>query len=216
MKRAAIVALLLPLASCSNGGTNAQAPTTTVPVPAEVSSALLTASKLRRVPGFSTAKVANVASLEVFDDPDPRGPCGTPVPRLDLSDAAGAGWATSTIRTGAQIVLRRPAKELQSYVAARIRDARGGCPVFTVKNRAGEPQEMRFAEAIGVTRDADQSLAVVTAVRVEGAVRAVTTIEVRTNDVLSRAIIVTARPLATPTVRGLASLMAKSLEAFAH
>lgn len=214
MKRGALWLLaVVLLGACNGGGGGATGPTSTIPSTGALDAALLTQSQLRRVPGLSTATVSGLPTVDVFDDPDPRGACGGSVPRLGLADAIGTAWKATTIRSGAQVVLRRPAKELQQYLAARIKDARADCPVFEIKNRAGATQEMKFERAVSVTRNADQSLAIVLAVRVNGAVRAVTTIEVRTNNVLSRVVIFTNRPMPVPTVRGVASLIAKSLEA---
>lgn len=207
------MAAALLVGACSRGGGETASPTSTVPSTGLVAAALLNESQLRRVPGFSTAVVTSLPTVAAFDEENPVGPCGGPVPRLDLDDAMAASWRATTIRTGAQLVVRRPAAELQRYMAARIADARADCPAYKTKSRAGVTQEMSFDEAIRVTRDADQSLAVVMAVRAQGSLRALTTIEVRSGNLLARAVILTNRPPATPTVRGIASLMAKALAA---
>ncbi len=213
MKRGALlIALALVLGACSNGG--AAAPTaSTVPSNGPLAPALLTQSQLRRVPGLSTTTLSGLPKIDVFDDPDPRGPCGRSIPRLGLADAIGASWHAESIRAGAQVVLRRPAAELQSYMQARIQNAVADCPAFEVTSRRGTKQQMKFDASVSITRNADQSLAVVMAIKVNGTVRAATTIEVRTGNVLSRAVVFTNQPMPVPTVRGIASLMAKSLEA---
>ncbi len=207
---AAIAALVL--ASCSDGGAASTTTPSTISSGGSLAPALLTSSQLRRVPGFSTATLTSVPKVEVFDDPNPRGPCGGAVPRINLDDAIGSSWTANTIRSGAQLVLRRPATELQTYMAARIRDAVADCPVFQLQSRTGVAQEMKFDDAVNVTRDADQSLAIVMAIRLNGEVRAATTIEIRNGNVLSRAVVFSSRPMPRSTVRGIASLMAKSLQ----
>jgi hypothetical protein len=187
----------------------------TVPSTGPLESALLTQSQLRRVPGLATALVNPLPDAAPFDEPDPRGPCGAPLPVLALDDAMATGWRATSIRAGGQVVLRRPASELQRYMAARIRDTKDDCPAFQTKNRQGVTQETKFDAAVRVTRNADQSLAVVMALRLDGSLRAATTIEVRSGNLLSRAVIVTNRPMPTPTVRGIASLMANALASVA-
>lgn len=209
------------LGACNGGASGNKAqptpsgPTTTLATTGPLDPALINQSQLRRVPGFSTALVAPLADAVAFDEPDPRGPCGASMPVLAFDEAAATGWRASNLRAGGQVVVRRPAGELQSFMAARIRDARENCPAFEMKNRQGQMQISKFDAAVHVTRNADQSLAVVMAVRVNGVLRAATTIEVRTGNLLSRAVVVTNKPMGTPTVRGLASLMAKALDSVA-
>lgn len=206
--------LLVLSGACSSGPARpATATPTTIASTGPLDAALLTQSQLRRVPGFATAVVAALSDIRVFADDEPRGPCGAELDPLPLDDALGAAWQTSSIRAGGQLVLRRPARQLQRYIAARIDDAQPDCPVFETKTARGETQEAKFDVAIPVTRNADQSLAVVTAVQTNGTVRALTTIEIRTGNLLSRVVVVTDVPMPTPTVRGIASLMAKSLSA---
>ena len=204
------------LGACSNGKPPAvAASTTTVPSSGPLETALLTQSQLRRVPALATGVVTPLPDATAFDEPDPRGPCGAPLPVLPLDEAVATGWRAAPLRAGGQVVLRRAASELRSFMTARIRDAREDCDAFETKNRQGELQLMKFDAAVRVTRNADQSLAIVMAVRANGALRALTTIEVRTGNLLSRTVIVTNRPMPTATVRGIASLMARALASVA-
>ncbi|MDP1794889.1 MAG: hypothetical protein Q8K63_12220 [Acidimicrobiales bacterium] len=207
---AAFVAVALATGACSDGGTTVAPPATTVAFTGPLVPALLTQSQLRRVPGFSTLVVVDVASATAFAEPDPRGPCGAPVPQLPLDDAMGTAWSSNTIRGGFQLVVRRPATELQRYMTARLRNTSENCPPFKIRTRSGGEQELKFESAVRITREAAQSFAVVMAVRVGADVRAQTIIEVRTGNLLSRAVLFTSRPVGSSVVRGIAALMAKS------
>lgn len=205
------VVLLLTLGACSDSRPRATPPTTTQATTGSLLGGLITPSQLRRVPGFSTATVTGVPDVSVFADPDPRGPCGAVIVPPALTDAVGAAWESNTIRGGAQVVVRRPAAELQRYMAARIANTSQGCPPFFVTTRTGAQQEVKFESAVRVTRQADQSFAVVMAVKVGAEVRAQTIIEVRTGNLLSRVVLFTSGPLGGSIIRGIASLAAKSL-----
>jgi hypothetical protein len=207
------VVALLTLGGC--GGSKAApqtAPQITVSTEGPLSPALLSGSQLRRVPGFSTASVTPFAAVKVFEDPDPRGPCGGNVPVLKLDDAVGLSWSAQTIRGGAQLVIRRPAGEVKRYLTARLSDIRPQCDIYTTKTAEGVTQEVKYEGAIRVAPQADQSLAVVTAIKINGEVRAATAIEVRRGDVLSRTVIFTEAPMDNTIVRGIAALMAKGLD----
>lgn len=211
--RAAWLALVVALtaSACSRSPARPAATTTTTTAVVSLDPALLSQSQLRRVPGFSNALVFPLPTLARFDDPDPRGPCGGRVPTLDLANASGTSWRNGSDAAGAQLVVRGSPDALGEYMTARIRDGVADCPAFRFRTRSGGTQEAKFERAIAVTRNADQSLAVVMATRVAGRVRAQTVIEVRTGAVLSRALIVTDRPLPGASVRGIASVMARLL-----
>jgi hypothetical protein len=153
-----------------------------------------------------------LADVKVFKDPDPRGPCGAKVPVLKLTDAVGLSWAAPTIRGGAQLVIRRPAGEAKRYLTARLNDIHPRCAVYTTKTAQGVTQEVKYEGAVRVASQADQALAVVTAIRIRNEVRAATAIEVRRGDVLSRTVIFTEVPMDNTIVRGIAALMANGLD----
>ena len=173
---------------------------------------LISASQLRQVPGFSTATLQPLANVKIFQDPDPRGPCGGKVPVLKLDDAVGLAWTAQPIRGGAQLVIRRPAGEAKKYLTARLNDIGTGCGIYTTKTAQGVTQEVKFEGAVRVAPDADQSLAAVSAIRIGADVRAATAIEVRRGDVLSRTVVFSDAPMDNTIVRGIAALMDIALQ----
>jgi hypothetical protein len=201
------------LSACSGGGKALpqSVPQITIPPTGPLAPALLTQVQLRNVPGLSTAETYPVTDLAVFHDPDPRGPCGGKVPVLSLNDAEGSGLRAQSIRSGAQLVLRRRGGEAKAFLDAREKDTVPNCPDFATKTLQGATQINRLEHVVKLSREADEALAVVHAVKVGTAVRAITQIDVRQGDVLSRFVIFSDYPLSTQTVRGLAALMAKDL-----
>ncbi len=187
-------------------------PQITLTADGPLSPALISASQLRRVPGFATATVVPLNEVKIFEDPDPRGPCGAKVPVLKLNDAVGLSWNAQAIRGGAQLVIRGATGQAKKFLSARLNDIRPDCAVYTTKNAQGVTQEQKYDHAVRLPIDADQALAVVTALRIGGDVRAATSIEVRRGDVLSRAVIFTESPMDNTIVRGIGALMAKGLQ----
>ena len=215
MRRVAAIGLAVACVFAACGGNKPAArpsPLITVPAAGPLAPALLSASQLRRVPGFSTAVVTPLVDVKILQDPDPRGPCGGKVPVLALDDAAGLSWSAEAIRGGAQLVIRRPAGQVKTYLTARLNDISPHCGVYTTQTAQGLTQEVKYEGAVRITGQADQSLAVVTAIKINGDVRAATAIEVRRGDVLSRTVIFTAAPLDNTIVRGIGALMAKGLD----
>ena len=210
------VALLLALGAC--GGSKApppSAPQVTLSSDGPLTPAIVGASLLRRVPGFSEAVLQPLADVTLFEDKDPRGPCGAKVPGLKLTDALGSSWTAQTIRGGAQIVVRRPAGEARRYLTSRLNDISPKCAPYTAKSAQGVTQTVKYEAAVRIARDADQSLATVSAVRIGSEVRAMTEIEVRRGDVLSRAVVFSNAPMDNRIVRGIGNLMFKALQRLA-
>jgi hypothetical protein len=209
-----LVVPALLAAACGGGGGGAGTPRVTVGPRGPLEEALLTATQIRQVPSLSTAKVAPLAALGVFDDPDPRAPCGATVPRLALTDVAAIGISAENIRGGAQLIARLGPGEAKRYLDARQADTSKGCPPYDVETDNGTTQRVQLVRVVRVHREFDQALAVVLAVTVGTTVRAATEIEVRRGDILARAVIYTNLPLPNTSVRGIASVMGRNLSVF--
>jgi hypothetical protein len=210
------VALLLGACGGHKGANRSNTPRITVAGDGPLARGLLTQAQLRQVPGLAGATVTSLKETAVFEDPDPRGPCGARVPAVSLADAAGAAIKADTVRSGAEFVARQKPGAAKRYLDARIANAQAGCPEFETKTNQGVTQRVLLVRIVSLPEEPQQALAVVTAIKIADSVRAATAIEVRRDDILSRVVIFTDAPLDDATVRALASLMGQNLAVFAR
>jgi hypothetical protein len=176
--------------------------------------ALLTPTQLRQVPGLASATVKPLTDLTIFDDDDPRAPCGAVVPKLDLDDTAAVSIAAETIRGGVELIARLPPGAAKRYLDARQATTSKGCPEYETKSSGGQTQRVQLVRVVRLHREFEQGLAVVMALKVGTTVRAATEIELRRGDILARTVIYTNTPVSNITVRGIASLMGQNLSVF--
>lgn len=208
--RTVLVALVASACGGGGGGTSAKTPVT-VAVFGPLDAALLTQTQLRQVPGFATTKVTPLQAPVLFEDPDPRAPCGAKVPKLSLRDAVGIAMTAESIRGGAQLVIRLPSGAAKGYLDARQANTSKGCPEYETTTNQGAKQRVLLVRVVRLHREFDQALAVVTALKIGDNVRAATQIEVRRGDILSRTVVFTNAPFSNQSVRGIASLMGQNL-----
>jgi hypothetical protein len=216
--RRGVAVVLLALVAGACGGDKA-APGSATPritggADGPLAPGLLTQAQLRQVPGLSSAKVTSLEETSLFEDPDPRGPCGAKVPALSLDDAAGVAIAAETIRGGAEFVRRLPTGAATRYLDAVMADTRSGCPEYETTTNQGAKQRVLLVRIVRLHNEFDQAVAVVNALKVANSVRAATRVEVRHGDILATTVIFTNRPMENVTVRGIASLMGRSLDVF--
>jgi hypothetical protein len=92
---ASVASLTLIAGACSSGGSTAspsRTPKITVASGTALDAALLSADDLHSINGLpSDMSTVALNGLNVFEDPDPRAPCGAKVAQLDLSRGAGFG-----------------------------------------------------------------------------------------------------------------------------
>lgn len=215
MRRLVAVLALMCVSACGgSGGAPASPPVAVVGPTGPLVAGLLTESQLRTVPGLSSARVNPLQQQAFFEEADARGPCGAAVPRLELDDAAAVSIRADTIRGGAQFVVRLPPGEAKRLLDARQANTSKGCPEFATTTNLGQNQTVQLVRVVRMHREFQQVLATVSALKVDGSVRAATQIEVRHDDILARLVIFSNLPLNNQSVRGLAALMARSLAAF--
>jgi hypothetical protein len=208
--------LVLALGACGGhkGANGSNTPRITVGADGPLAPGLLTQVQLRQVPGLSTAKVTSLQKAAIFEDPDPRGPCGAKVPTLSLDDAAGIAITAETIRGGAEFVRRLPAGGAKRYLDAVMADTKSGCPEYATTTNQGATQRVLLVRIVRLYKEFDQAVAVVNAIKLGGTVRAATRVEVRHGDILATTVIFTNTPMDNVTVRGIASLMGRDLDVF--
>ena len=90
--------VILAGGACSSSGSNPSSTTpriTSSKVGAASKAKLLTARDVQRVAGFTGARAQELASVPLFENPDPRGPCGGHVSGLSTKGGYGRAFATT-------------------------------------------------------------------------------------------------------------------------
>jgi hypothetical protein len=211
----AVLLVVLAVGACGGkGAKGSNTPRITVGVDGPLAPGLLTQTQLRQVPGLSTATVTSLQEIAVFEDPDPRGPCGGAVPKVSLKDAVGVAIKAETIRGGAELVTRLPSGAAKKYLDARMANSVPNCAEYETTNNQGAKQRVLLVRIVRLHKEFDQALAIVTAIKIGTSVRAATQVEVRKGDILAKTIIFTNTPMDNVAVRGIASLMGSDLAVF--
>lgn len=201
------------VAGCGRGGTPAKSstPRITLNESPAVKAALLTTAELRAVPGIAaTTSVVALNDLQVFEDPDPRGPCGAKVAPLARAVAAGAGIQGSAVQ-GTELVVRVSEATAKAYLAALVHDARRGCPAFVTRTNTGAPQTVTPLKAGAVPGVADGAMAASFRLTSGTNVVQVTHAVVRRGAVVATLTLFAPAPLGDPTVAALLRTVAVGL-----
>jgi hypothetical protein len=211
-----VLLLVLALGACGGdkGANGSNTPRITVGADGPLAPGLLTQTQLRQVPALSSATVSSLQDTVVFEDPDPRGPCGAKMSAISLEDAVGVAIKAETIRSGAELITRLSSGAAKHYLDARMADAKPGCPEFETATNQGATQRVLLVRIVRLHKEFEQALAVVTALKIGTSVRAATQIEVRHDDILAKSVIFTDEPMDDVTVNAIASLMARDLAVF--
>ena len=107
--------------------------------------ALLTQNELvsAGLPEDTTQVPVDEANL--FENPDPRAPCGAMIAQPKFGDAALAWFQSPSSSVSLlQAVWELPSGEADAFLAALTRDIRSGCPPFESDTPFGGPQTNEF------------------------------------------------------------------------
>jgi hypothetical protein len=201
-------AVLLLCCACSGrhgvGAAGSRTPRITVGSGTPLFKALVTAADLRAVPGLpSDVHVTSLKDLNVFEDPDPRAPCGAHVPRLNLAGAAGVGIRSSTVQ-GAELVVPYGPPLAGSYLDALVADAHEGCPPYRTITNTGATQTVTLRKVFALPELADGALAVNLSIRQGNAGTSATLLALRKAGTLALTTLFAPEPLSESTIRAFA------------
>lgn len=141
----------LLIAACGSTGSSSDAATSTsvgsasltpqiTATTAATASPTLTTGDLRAIPGLPTdVRVAAIDTTKIFENPDPRGPCGAKIPQPSFKNAAGVA-ISGTGLVGDQLVTELPSGQAAAYVRAMIQDGHTPCPQYTSTTNTGATQ----------------------------------------------------------------------------
>lgn len=151
-----------------------------------------------------------IQDVSVFENPDPRGPCGAKIPQPAFEDAALVAFATTQPphATIVQAVWDLPGNRAEKFLEAHRRDARPGCAVYTSTTPTGT-QEVEFLEEVAVPGDA---LATTVRLSVQGAPPFYAGVGIaRDGTVLSLIMVLSEKPVASAFLRGSTELISRAL-----
>ena len=141
------------LAACSNSDeARSNTPQITVDQGAQTNlvSGLLTVEQVEQALGGSGLTQADISQTPVFENPDPRGPCGAAVPQLPLGEGTvGRSFGASNI-TIIQFITPT-SKVTSAYMDAIVSDSTAGCSAFESKTNQGLTQHVSDIEIVNVT-----------------------------------------------------------------
>jgi hypothetical protein len=119
----------------------------------------LRAEDLRALPGMADAVERPPERAPVFENPDPRGPCGGRAPQPPGMDHA----ALVTLRAGSyqvvEVVSAPPPGDVARYLDVLAADLRTGCPPFESTTNQGQTQRVSGVTAVDVAGVGDRAVA---------------------------------------------------------
>jgi hypothetical protein len=119
--------------------------------------ALLTTSEVLAIPGAPSDAVVTPGQRNVlFEDPDPRAPCGARVTIPDLSQGVDIQIASSSL-VGVQIVVDMPETDAAAFVTAWEGNSRTGCPPYVSQTNTGVSQINELTALIPMPDLVDQA-----------------------------------------------------------
>ena len=109
-----------------------------------------------------------VEDAALFENPDPRGPCGAEVSQPDNQEAAIVAFVTPEPPrfSSFHAVWELPTGEAKGYVDAYRADARPGCPTFESTIPDGTKQKVELLEIVEIPDLGDSAVAIVARITV--------------------------------------------------
>lgn len=166
LRAAALLLVLLLTAGCADGDeVESLTPRITVADAGELAELLLTADDVEQA-GFVGFEARDIDDVQLFENPDMRGPCGAPIQFPVLDGAAGRAFVAGG-DTIVQIVVERT-EELDAVVDAYVADAVDGCPPFESMTNQGLTQQVSDIEIIDISSTSERSAASAVMIEVGG------------------------------------------------
>jgi hypothetical protein len=148
--------LLVACASEADPGlSESRTPQVTLEQPAEPEreALLLTSSDVSAIDGFAGVPAADIADVPLFENPDPRGPCGAVVPEMSFDGLIGRSF---TGAGGALIeVVGEHTPARQAVFDAYAADSQPGCAPFESMTNTGARQRVSNIELVELSGIAD-------------------------------------------------------------
>jgi hypothetical protein len=116
------------------------------PTPEDAESLLPSEDDVRVVDGFSGAVAADIGDLELYENPDPRGPCGAPVDAQATPDA-GRDFTTEDATVLQFVYLDAQAAAARADAGPREEVRHPGAVVLRPSRVAGRFRDLTWADS---------------------------------------------------------------------
>lgn len=148
---AALVVVLLAATGCSDDEpVESTTPRVTVKEGGELSSFVLAAESVGSVEGFEGVVAQQLGDVQVFENPDPRGPCGGATPAPPLEDTAGRSFAAEGVSV-VQVVAS--GDDVDAYVDAQLADIAEPCGPYESTTNVESTQTVGDIEIVVLPDD---------------------------------------------------------------
>lgn len=163
----AAVAVLAAPTACSSDGPASQTPRISAVSNAELTDLLLRAEDVSIVGGLDGAEATDLDEATVFQNPDPRTPCGIPVAAPPLEGASARVLTGPTINVAQYVVESTDAT--RAYLDALLDDD-DACGGYSSTTNTGEVQRVGDITVYGASGEGVDGLAWTNLVEIGGAV----------------------------------------------
>jgi hypothetical protein len=162
---AALVCTAMVAAGCSSSPASSRSspPAKAAPLPigsgaSTLKAALLSAADLQAIQGAPAGIEITPPSSQgsLFQDPDPRSPCGARVNLPDFSQGAKVQFQSPTV-AAFQVVIDEPVAQATSFATVWQRGTRPGCPPFMSRTSNGSSQIADLVAPIALPHLVDQA-----------------------------------------------------------
>jgi hypothetical protein len=165
----------------------------------ELEPGLITAAQVSEMLGLARVRRVPNKSAPIYENPDPRGPCGVPIKQPDLSLGATVVLAGRTFAVTDTIV-ELTEQRAQAFMDEFLADATPGCGPFRSMTNTGVAQLVK-PTIIDLPVVGDQRAAINSAVTTEGQTAYAGEVLVRRGTRVGFAILVTGSPIPDDVVR---------------
>lgn len=210
----AVVLVALAGVGCSSDGDRPASQTprvTTDNTTSELKSALLTTADVRAVQGLpNDLAVTSLDDMSVYEDPDPRGPCGAKIAPPDFSDGVGVAFRSTSLG-GFHFVVEPLGGAAGTYIDRLAEDTQQGCAPYDSTTNTGTTQHVQLVRTIELRSIGDQSHAAILEITNQGQTFSAAELVVRRGEVMSFLVIFSPTEPSDQVVMGLAEVVAGRL-----
>jgi len=162
----ASIAVAALVTACGSDGPNSQTPQLELDEESAMIASLLQPDDVSAIAGFDGVEAKDLRDVPVFENPDPRGPCGSPVPPPAFADGTGRALTGGSLGL---IQLVTPATDAQTaYFEAILADDGPPCESYTSTTNTGATQNVSEITVYGVSGDGVRGVAWTNLVEVDG------------------------------------------------
>jgi hypothetical protein len=191
----------------------AVAKSTTPPVRStadELKPGLMKASEVATISGLPKVRRYPLDREPLYEDPDPRGPCGAVTHPPPISEGATNVFVGSGVAV-TNTVLRPGLEQARAFMAENLADARPGCAPYQSTTNEGRVQTVTSL-VVALPALSDERLGTMATIQIASQTSYVATVMVRRGDLIAAGVIFAASPVSKTSLRDLAHQVDRGLD----